>query len=106
MLTSLVNGCIIRSIDQARRQQVTKFRVKEIARQRNMTIEELAFKSGVKYSTVRNLWQGKVSNPNYSTLSAIAGALKVSIEDLVDKSDSTDVQSTGIQMPMQAARGI
>lgn len=69
---------------------MTSFRVKEIARQRGMTIEELAFKSGVKYSTVRNLWQGKVSNPNYSTLAAIAGALQVSIEGLVDSSAPTD----------------
>jgi transcriptional regulator with XRE-family HTH domain len=67
-----------------------------------MTIEELAFKSGVKYSTVRNLWQGKVSNPNYSTLKAIAGAFGVTIEEMVDDTASSGVQSTEIQMPMSA----
>lgn len=72
---------------------MTKFRVKELARERGMSIEELAFKSGVKYSTVRNLWQGKVSNPNYSTLAAIAGAFGVSIEDMVDRSGDRGVQS-------------
>jgi len=72
---------------------VTKFRVKELARARGMSIEELAFKSGVKYSTVRNLWQGKVSNPNYSTLAAIAGAFGVSIEEMVDRSERSDLQS-------------
>ena len=78
---------------------MTRFRVKELARERNMTIEELAFKSGVKYSTVRNLWQGKVSNPNYSTLSAIARAMGVMIEDLVahdpiDNAGDRGVKST------------
>lgn len=81
---------------------MTKFRVKELASQRGMTIEELAYKSGVKYSTVRNLWQGKVSNPNFSTLSAIAGALEVSIEGLIDKSGSDDKMGTQIQRPSLA----
>lgn len=83
---------------------MTKFRVKELARARGMSIEELAFKSGVKYSTVRNLWQGKVSNPNYSTLAAIATAFGVSIEAMVDRSDQSGVQSTdSTRKPMPAA---
>lgn len=61
---------------------MTKFRVKELARQRGLTSEELALKSGLKISTVRNLWQNRVSDPNYSTLSAIARALEVTIEEL------------------------
>lgn len=77
---------------------MTKFRVKELARARGMSIEELAFKSGVKYSTVRNLWQGKVSNPNYSTLAAIAGAFGVAIEEMVDRSDRSDLQSPDTQI--------
>jgi transcriptional regulator with XRE-family HTH domain len=63
---------------------VTKFRVKELARERGLTSEELAIKSGVKFSTVRNLWQNRVSNPSFDTLRLIAQALGVSIEDLVD----------------------
>lgn len=59
------------------------FRVKELARARGLTSEELAIKSGVKVSTVRNLWQNRVSDPSFSTLQAIAQALGVSIEDLV-----------------------
>ena len=78
---------------------MTKFRVQEIARQRGMTIEELAYKSGVKYSTVRNLWQGKVGNPNYSTLAAIARALAVTIEELVD----SDTMGNNIRTPGRAA---
>jgi len=79
---------------------VTKFRVKELAKARGMSIEEVAFKSGVKYSTVRNLWQGKVSNPNYSTLAAIAAAFGVPIEEMVDRSGQSDVQSTDTKIGM------
>ena len=62
---------------------MTTFRVKELARERGLTSEELAIKSGVKFSTVRNLWQNRVSNPSFDTLRLIAQALGVSIEDLV-----------------------
>lgn len=71
----------------------SRFRVKELARERGLTSEELAIKSGVKLSTVRNLWQNRVSDPNYSTLAALAIALGVTIEDLVDKSDQSDLKS-------------
>ena len=79
------------------------FRVKELARARGLTSEELAIKSGVKVSTVRNLWQNRVSDPSYSTLSAIAAALGVSIEELVDTSGTDEVQSNDIRMPGLAA---
>jgi transcriptional regulator with XRE-family HTH domain len=62
-----------------------KFRVKELARERGLTSEELAHKSGLKISTVRNLWQNRVSDPAYSTVAALAQALGVQIEDLVEK---------------------
>lgn len=72
---------------------MTKFRVKELAQERGMTAEELAYKSGVKFSTVRNLWQNRVTDPNYSTLAGVARALGVTIEDLVDRSESSGVKS-------------
>jgi transcriptional regulator with XRE-family HTH domain len=79
---------------------MAKFRVKELAKARGMTSEELALKSGLKISTVRNLWQNRVNDPNYSTLLAIAGALEVKIEELEDKSGSDGVKSTDIRTPM------
>jgi transcriptional regulator with XRE-family HTH domain len=77
---------------------MTKFRVKELARERGLTSEELAIKSGVKVSTVRNLWQNRVSDPSFSTLHAIAQALGVSIEDLVNPNEG-GLESEGIRMP-------
>lgn len=82
---------------------MTKFRVKELAKARGMTSEELALKSGIKISTVRNIWQNRVSDPNYSTLSALAGALGVSIEELVDKDASAGVKSSNIKSLSPAA---
>lgn len=67
-----------------------QFRVKELARERGMTSEELTRKSGLKISTVRNVWQNRVIDPSSSTLRALAAALSVTIEDLFDPSAGGD----------------
>jgi transcriptional regulator with XRE-family HTH domain len=81
-----------------------KFRVGELARERGLTSEALAIRSGVKFSTVRNLWQNRVSNPSFDTLRAIAAALEVTIEDLVEVGQSG--QSDGIRTPDYAAQAL
>ena len=62
-----------------------RFRVKELARARGLTSEELARQSGLKLSTVRNLWQNRVQDPSYSTLAALAKTFGVTIEELVEE---------------------
>lgn len=59
-----------------------QFRIKTLARARGWTMEDLAVRSGVKYSTVKNLWQGRTKDPAYSTLRALAHALGVLVEQL------------------------
>jgi transcriptional regulator with XRE-family HTH domain len=59
-----------------------KFRVRELAREREMTAEDLARAADLKYSAVKNLWQGRTGDPKYSTLRAVARALKVPVEQL------------------------
>lgn len=59
-----------------------RFRLKELARERGLGLDDLARKSGLKYATVQGIWQGRVSSPRYDTLKALAEALNVSIEDL------------------------
>jgi transcriptional regulator with XRE-family HTH domain len=59
------------------------FRIKELAQERGMTADDLARKSGVKFGTVRNLWQNRTKDPSFSTIAAIAHALGVDIESLV-----------------------
>ncbi len=63
-----------------------KFKIRELARARGWTAEELARQAGIKYSALKNLWQGRTLDPKYSTLRAIARALGVPIEQLEDDS--------------------
>ncbi len=73
---------------------MARFRVKELARERGLTSEELAQRAGLKISTVRNVWQNRVEDPNYSTLAALASALGVTIEGLVDESEVDEKNET------------
>lgn len=68
-----------------------KFRIRELARTQHLTMEELAIKSGIKYSTVKNLWQNRTRDPSYSTLRALAAALGVSVEELEDRTVSASL---------------
>lgn len=83
---------------------MARFRVKELAKERGLTTEELAIKSGVKMSTVRNLWQGRTSDPNYSTLKALATALGVSVEDL--EAEETQKNRTARLIAQPVATGL
>lgn len=65
-----------------------KFRVKELARERGLTQEQLSHRSGVTISTVRRLWQNDgTTDPRGSTLMALATALGVAIPDLYNQQD-------------------
>lgn len=59
-----------------------KFRVKELAAEQKISAEDLARRADLKYSAVKNLWQGRTGDPRYSTLRSIARALGVPIEQL------------------------
>ena len=59
-----------------------RFRVKELAKERGMTLDQLARISQLKYTTVQNIWRNRVSDPRYNTLKAIAEALGIAMEDL------------------------
>jgi transcriptional regulator with XRE-family HTH domain len=54
----------------------------QIAEEHGLTADDLARLSGVKFSTVRNIWGGYVKNPELATLAPIARVLNVRIEDL------------------------
>lgn len=49
-----------------------------------MTIEELAFESGIPISTVQKISSGITKNPGIETMAALAEALNCSLDDLVD----------------------
>lgn len=62
-----------------------KFRIRELSKEKGLTAEDLARRADLKYSSVKNLWQGRTGDPKYSTLRAIARALGVPIEHLEAK---------------------
>ena len=53
--------------------------------------KELAKQAGIKYSALKNLWQGRTLDPKYSTMRAIARALGVSVEQLEDDTPGQSV---------------
>jgi transcriptional regulator with XRE-family HTH domain len=59
-----------------------EFRIKELARAQDLTAEELAQRAGVRYSALKNIWQGRTRDPKYMTVRAIARALGVPVEQL------------------------
>ncbi len=59
-----------------------EFRIRELANAQNVTAEALARRADVKYSALKNLWQGRTDDPRYSTISKIARALGVPVEQL------------------------
>lgn len=59
-----------------------RFRIRELAKERQMTAEDLARRADIKYSALKNLWQGRTKDPKYSTLRAVARALGVPVEQL------------------------
>lgn len=62
---------------------VTKYRVKELAKQRGMTQFDLAIKSEVSMTVVQRLWQNRAPEGiRHSTLVSIATALGVPIDEL------------------------
>ena len=57
-------------------------KINEIRKNRHLTIEELAVKSGVPLSTVKKICAGITTNPNLDTVIALAQALDCSIDEL------------------------
>lgn len=65
-----------------------KFRVRDLAKEQGLTTDDLARRADLKYSVVKNLWQGRTADPKYSTLRAIARALGISVEQLEAPEDT------------------
>lgn len=61
-----------------------KFNLKQIREKSKMTQAELAEKSGVGRVTISRLETGELEETTLGTLSKLANALRVSIDDLVE----------------------
>jgi transcriptional regulator with XRE-family HTH domain len=58
-------------------------RIRELRRQRNITLEELAFQTKTDYSYLQQIESGK-RNPSVKRIAAIADILKVRLTELFD----------------------
>lgn len=61
-------------------------RIKEICKEKSMTLKELAKRMGITYQTLFDIMNG---NPTLDTLNKIAFALRVNITELFDTPNNT-----------------
>ena len=59
-------------------------KISQLRKASRMTIEELAFESGIPISPVQKISSGITKNPGIETMAALAEALNCSLDDLVD----------------------
>ncbi|MFC1632425.1 helix-turn-helix domain-containing protein [Candidatus Omnitrophota bacterium] len=59
--------------------------VKKLRKQHHLSQEELAKKAGITYSTLIKIESGLNKNPTLETLTKIANAFKVKIDELVSR---------------------
>ncbi|WP_111325805.1 helix-turn-helix domain-containing protein [Thermosporothrix hazakensis] len=62
----------------------TRLRVKEIAKEKNMSMTRLHIESEVPYSTIRNIFKNPFQGVTTYTLAKLAGALGVETRDLLE----------------------
>lgn len=64
-----------------------KYRIKELCKEKDITLEELAKAINTSQSSISRIITGN-GNPTMETLKKIAEALKVKLSDLFEKKDS------------------
>lgn len=63
-------------------------KIKALRKQRCLTQEELAIRSGVSYTTLTKIENEGIKNPSFESVVAIAKGLSVSLDDLtINKND-------------------
>ena len=58
--------------------------VKRLRKEKNLTLRELAEKSGLAYGAIGNLERGVITDPHISTVIKLAKAFNISIDKLVN----------------------
>lgn len=59
-------------------------RLKQLYQQQNMTANKLATWSGVSWSTMKSIMNGRTKNPGLSTLHHLAFGLGMTVSELLD----------------------
>ena len=73
-------------------------RIKEICKEKRMTLAELAKKLGINYQSLHNVMTG---NPTLSTLNKIADILGVSTSELLDRQNTIVCPKCGSKFEME-----
>lgn len=60
------------------------YRLTQLCKERNITINKLATLSGITQSTVENIMAGKTKNPKLKTLHKLAIGLDMTVSELLD----------------------
>ena len=60
-------------------------KIREFRKERKLTQEQLAIKSGVSYTTLVKIENGAIKNPSFETVTLIAKGLEVTLETFVPK---------------------
>lgn len=70
--------------------EIYAFRIKDLCRQHNITINKLATLSGVRQSTIDNIIKGNSRNPTMITLHKIALAFSMTLSEFLDFAELND----------------
>ena len=65
-------------------------RIRELCRQRGLTVNKLAVMSGVKQSTLDNIMRGLTKNPRIKTLHKLAVAFCMTLPEFLDFPELND----------------
>ena len=60
-------------------------KIRELRKQKKLTQEQLAIKSGVSYTTLTKVENGAIRNPSFETVVAIAKGLEVNLDIFIQK---------------------
>ncbi|MBQ9743553.1 MAG: helix-turn-helix transcriptional regulator [Clostridia bacterium] len=67
-------------------------RINELCRERNITVNRLAFMSGVTQSTLNNIVGGRNKSVTVSTLKKLCDGLEISIRDFFSSNVFNDLE--------------
>lgn len=70
----------------------TVLRILDLCRANNITINALAYKSGISPSTLKNIISGKSKNPGIVTIKILCDGLDISINDFFNSDFFEDLE--------------
>ena len=67
-------------------------RIKEIRKEKGMTISELAERAGVAKSYLSSIERNKQTNPSIQFIEKVSEALGISVNDIIHRNDDMDIE--------------